>query len=344
MAERESRGRSRRTDVLPNDVPLVPPHMMRNEDSGDTDSYSSRGRRVKGLHSSILKQLKDLDVTDVDDARIIQMMREGNREGNYLLFCKHYRYILHKIIEITQVNWYSDDILQAGAVGLYEAAKRWDESKKCTFLTYAHYWILKFIYIEIRNELLPLGGLGLGRDAKERLFNFIKYIMMGYSDEEIMERLRINEKTLKELKILNSIASRTKSLDNVVDSDNEEEEAYNQIGVPSHPSAETEYLNEEFLSYVEKQVNDLRKTEPKLAEFLDLELGLNGQYQLEKPEICAALNITKREYSQMKRAGNRYLRIQMIGDGWYDAPPENETEGEIECRAQEKLEQLQSNI
>lgn len=47
MAERESRGRSRRTDVLPNDVPLVPPHMMRNEDSGDTDSYSSRGRRVK---------------------------------------------------------------------------------------------------------------------------------------------------------------------------------------------------------------------------------------------------------------------------------------------------------
>ena len=50
MAERESRGRSRRTDVLPNDVPLVPPHMMRNEDSGDTDSYSSRGRRVKGIY------------------------------------------------------------------------------------------------------------------------------------------------------------------------------------------------------------------------------------------------------------------------------------------------------
>lgn len=62
------------------------------------------------------------------------MMREGNREGNYLLFCKHYRYILHKIIEITQGNWYSDDILQAGAVGLYEAAKRWDESKNVHFL------------------------------------------------------------------------------------------------------------------------------------------------------------------------------------------------------------------
>lgn len=345
MTTKGSSNRSKRTDVIPTDVTLVPPHMLSHEDSS-LDSYTGRSHRAKGLYSTLLKQLRNLDVTDVEDAKIIQMMREGDRHGNYLLFCKHYRYILRRIIEITQGNWYSDDILQAGAVGLYEAAKRWDPSRNCTFLTYAHYWIVKFLYIEIRNELLPLGGLGLGRDAKERLFNFIKYLMMGLSDEEIMARLRISEKTLNELKILNSIASHTKSLDTMVigNGEDNEDESYNLVGVPSHPSAESEFLTEEFLSYVECKVNELRESEPKLAEFLDLELGLNGKYQLEKPEICDALGISKKEYSQMKRAGNRYLRVRMIGDGWYDGAADSVEEGEIECRAREKIELLQSNI
>ena len=39
---------------------------------------------------------------------------------------------------------------------------------------------------------------------------------------------------------------------------------------------------------------------------------------MEKAEICNKMQLTSKEYEQLKQTGNRYLRTQMIEDGWYD--------------------------
>lgn len=301
-----------------------------------------RDRRRCGIKSRILHQLRALPTPTETDHEILQMIRAGDPKGRDLLLAKHYKYILAKIIGATQGNWYSDDILQAGIIGLFEAANRFDLSRKTTFLTYGHSWILKYIYIEIRNDLLPLGGIGIGRDAKERLFNYIKYIMMGLTDEEIMERLKISRKTLLELKVLTVTTSRIKSLDNIMNPSNpdaDEMEPYNDIGIPTHTSAEEEVLSSELFTYVERQVNRLRKDEPKIADVLDYSLGLNGKKQLTKAEICDKLKINKSEYNQMQREGNKYLRVHMIADGWYDEGS-NRAEEIVKCMQEEVQTQL----
>ena len=289
------------------------------EDERDYREFVSR--RKFGVRSPLLNQLRVLEAPTDSDESLILRLREGDKEASFLLLCKHYKYIVAKIIEITNGHWYSDDILQAGALGLYEAAIRFDLDRKHTFLTYAHYWILKYLYIAIRDDLLPLGGLGIGRDYKERLFNFIKYTMMGLSDSEIMERLNINSAKLIELKILNNAASRMHSLDTMVSANPEDDDLdpLNAQGIPTHNSAELEYINHEFMDYVEDKLEELSATDKMAAEVACYRLGLRGYPQLEKAEICTRLSISKRDYEVLKRSGNRFLKVQMIHDGWYDA-------------------------
>lgn len=302
------------------------------------DILLERDRRRCGIKSRLLHQLRALPTPTESDHEILQMIRNGDQRGRDLLLAKHYKYILAKIIGATQGNWYSDDILQAGIIGLFEAANRFDLDRKTTFLTYGHSWILKYIYIEIRNDLLPLGGIGIGRDAKERLFNYIKFLMMGLSDEEIMERLKIGRKTLLELKVLTVTTSRIKSLDNIINPSNpdaDELEPYNDVGIPTHMSAEDDVLSSELFTYVERQVNLLRKESPEVAEILDRSLGLNGKSQLSKAEICELMGINKRDYNRMEREGNKYLRVHMIADGWYD---------EGSSRAEEMVKCVQEEV
>ena len=282
----------------------IPSQML--EDAGvvsyvdERDIKEASSRKRYGLRSPLLQQLRVIPAPTESDEVLITRLREGDKEASFALLCKHYKYIVAKVIELTNGHWYSDDILQAGALGLYEAAMRFDFTRKHTFLTYAHYWILKYLYIAIRDDLLPLGGLGLGRDYKERLFNFIKYTMMGLSDGEIMERLGINATKLTELKILNNAASpsRMNSLDSMVSNNPEDDDLdpLNAQGIPTHLSAESEFINREFLDYVEEKVRDLANTDPIAAEVANYRLGINGHDQLEKPEICAKLQLTKKEY------------------------------------------------
>lgn len=279
--------------------------------------------KKRGVHSSLLTLLQHQKSEDIPDAVLCERIRDGDQTAAFQLLVHHYRYIIAKAMQIASGRHFSDDILQAGAVGLYEAANRYDATKRVKFLTYAHYWILKFLYIEVRNELLPLGGLYVARDNKERLFNYIKYSMMGWTDEQIMEKLKIKPEALEELKILNRIASRLKSLDDLKSDGNKDDlDPYDFLGMPTHKSAEDEYISSELVTYVESILNLLSKEEPQLADFLEHELGLNGKPQFSKKESCKYFNLSPSEYDSYRESGLQHLRIQMIEDGWMDMKKE----------------------
>ena len=142
---------------------------------------------------------------------------------------------------------------------------------------------------------------------------------MGWTDAQILEKLNIKQEALDELKLLNRIASRLKSLDDLrSDGDKDDLDPYDFLGMPTHKSAEDEYISMELQNYVEALVSDLKITEPKLAKFLNYELGLNSHAQLTKSEICKTLKISPLEYKGLKDSGIQYLRTQMIEDGWMD--------------------------
>lgn len=272
-----------------------------------------------GLHSALLKKLAKLPEVVTSDEELIDGLKAGDAGASYQLFCKYYKYILAKIIQITKGRWYSDDLLQAGAVGIYEAALRWHIRRKIKFLTYAHYYILKRLYMEARNEMLPLGGLGIGRDEKERLYNFIKLKMMGLSDPEIKDKLHCSQKSLDRLATLNSYASHICSLDNNVESNAKSDlEGYNKLGTPAAESAEGEFMDLEFGKYISGVIRELMKDHPLVAKVLNYELGLNGYEVLGRRAIAAKLKKSISEVSYARREGNVLLRRRLIEDGYYN--------------------------
>lgn len=315
--------------------------MMTPEISGGGEVYegvevpSTTNKRYR-LWSPFLQYLRDIEKPTDSDRDLIERLKNGDEAASFMLFCKHYPYILRKIMEITQGRWYSDDVLQAGALGLYEAAHRFDPTRDNKFLTYAHYWILKYLYIEIRNELLPMGGIGIGRDGKERLFNFIKYTMEGLPEEEIKDRLKVSSRTILELKILSMAATRLRSLDKMVSSEYDEDslDPKNALGMPTYRSAEDEYLGSELINYIETCIKELDASDPRLCMFLKMALGACGQERLDRDEICAALRLTKQEHDAMRRRGNLYLRKRMMFDGWYETHKKNGVDT-YSCQEQE---------
>jgi hypothetical protein len=74
--------------------------------------------------------------------------------------------ILKVTISITNGKWFDDSCIHAGAVGIYEAAKRFDTEKGYTFLTYAVPWIRKYVMLEVCNDALPAGALFLAETSR----------------------------------------------------------------------------------------------------------------------------------------------------------------------------------
>lgn len=254
-----------------------------------------------------------------DDSTLIERYKNGDLSASFLLLIKYYKYILKRILEITNGHWFSEDILQAGAVGLFEAAKRFNQDLGYTFLTYADSWIKKYIYIQVRNELLPMGGIAIGRDAKELLFNYIKLLLQGKDDQEIINKLKITPKKLQELKIMNVTAARIKSLD-YIPTDAEDEEGtdpYNFIDI-TQISPLDEVTTSQLTEFIEKTIQEIKKEQPIAGAILNMKLGLNGQKEKTKQEICKKLKLKTYEYTKWDRYGNKQLRKKLIDAGWYD--------------------------
>lgn len=295
----------------------------RSYELGEPEELTNTSRR-SGVNCPLLNQLKKMECPKETDAELVKKYNEGNVNAGYSMLVKHYKFILKRILEITNGHWFSEDILQAGAVGLFEAMKRFDPERGYTFLTYADSWIRKYIYIEVRNELLPMGGIAIGRDAKELLFNYIKLLMQNKTDHEIMETLKIDTKKLNELKIMNITAARIKSLD-YVNPDSEDENSADPYSMIEDKGASTvEQVEENDLrNFIENAVKELEETDPLAARIINMKLGINGYPELTRKEIWTELCLKKYVFLKHEKEGNKYLRTKLIAGGFYDKEPES---------------------
>lgn len=98
--------RSRRTDVIPKDVDISHPpfnvskFLVKNHKDFDVLDTGEAKRRGLGFCSPLAQELRKFKVPDISDEEIIRMIRSGDRTGNFLLLCKHYKYILKKLVTL----------------------------------------------------------------------------------------------------------------------------------------------------------------------------------------------------------------------------------------------------
>jgi RNA polymerase primary sigma factor len=272
--------------------------------------YTTGGATVaRGkIYSPLLKELANMpDVTE-DDNTLIAQFKDGDDTAGFKLLVKHYKMIVKVILDTTGGRWYDDDCLQSGALGLYEAARRYDNTLGYKFLTYAVHWIRKYVILEVCADSLPMAGLAFGRDFRERLYRYIGHKMTGAKDEEIAEIMGLNPKEIEKLSRAAHVASRPVSLNQIKNAEEEEQTDYDMDGVPATPGADEIVLDAEF----QAQFKEIFKTLPAEGQFiLAHTAGLEGCEVMQKRDIAKSLGVTMPEFVKLRRKAYKDIKVKL---------------------------------
>lgn len=263
-------------------------------------------------HSTIFKELKNTPPVLTSDEELIERLKAGDAEAGNKLFLKHHRMILKVIFSITSGKWFDDDCFSAGAVGLFEAAKRFKPELGFKFLTYAVPWIRKYVYIEARNSLLPAAGVAFSRDFKERVYRYIGFKMMGMPDYEIQDRLGVSDRVFEKVKLAVRLTSRPSALTEpkIDDTDGSETEAPVE-GLPSTISAEDEYISDEAIQRYRAIVETIPDEVSKriLNNLINCMLDVEGTECLTDDQLMETLRLSKHAFLAQKRKAYRAFRV-----------------------------------
>ena len=230
------------------------------------------------IRSDYLKILEDQrkEITETDEYLTSEYSRTKDIQLAQKLFIKHYKLSLWVIEQITRGRWYSDDCLQAAALGVLHALQKFDTDKEVKFTTYAVFWIKKYVYQQAASETLPLGGIVIPQAKKELLYRFLSLSMMGLTDTEIQEKLKLNTAGMNELQD-RMILARVYSYEDLLLSAETEGSQLN-IALMREPSAEDIYIDketeEEQHTLIETLLESLTELEREVIEY---SFGLNGK-------------------------------------------------------------------
>ena len=263
--------------------------------------------------SPLLKQLAAMPEVVEEDQSLIDKHNAGDNYAGQQLFLKHHRLVLKIIFDVTRGRFFSDDALQAGAVGLCIACKRFDPEKGVAFTTYAYYYIRKYVLMEVCNEILPAGGIVFGRDMKDRMFKYIGFKMTGFTNAEIADKMKLSIAAIDYLASVVSNASRPLSTSTRPDNSLRFDE-FELAGLPTVSSPEEvlfEHIEDkEYTEKIEAIINAI--TDANERYVLNHTLGLNGHSVLDKQEMIDELKLSSRAIGEIKRSSYRKLKMGMV--------------------------------
>ncbi|HWP47594.1 MAG TPA: RNA polymerase sigma factor RpoD/SigA [Candidatus Limnocylindrales bacterium] len=207
------------------------------------------------------------------------------------------------------------DLINEGNLGLIEAAKRFDPSKKVKFISYAVWWIrqaiLRALSEQSRTIRLPLKQGGL-LTKLGRVYNELIQEKEGKepTPQEIAERMDIPE---KEVRAILELSKKPLSLD-VPSVEDEEVTLLNFIA--NKTLAPDEIIIKRAL--VEELHGLLDELDPRDATILRLRYGIDGEKPMTLEEIGKRLHLSRERVRQLeKRAKERLKRradAKSLGD------------------------------
>lgn len=102
------------------------------------------------------------DYREYSDERLVLMAREGDDKAEEFLLTKYKNFVRSKARTYFLVGGDSDDLIQEGMIGLYNAIGRYDETKDSSFMTFAAICInnkmLSAVSADNRLKNAPLNG------------------------------------------------------------------------------------------------------------------------------------------------------------------------------------------
>ena len=208
------------------------------------------------------------------------------------------------------------DLIEEGNIGLIQAAKRFDVSRKVKFITYAVWWIKQAIMHSIAEQSgtvkLPVKQAGKGNKINKRNQQMTQALereptqtelakSLGYGDEEINSIMRAYRTHL--------------SLDSPLKDD--EDTPYldlleNQDFIPYDDQLMQGFLNEK----VDQLLEDLSERETKI---LKMRFGFFGDVKTLE-EIGKEIGLSRERVRQVEKKAKLKLKTKLQNESWVDEP------------------------
>jgi RNA polymerase primary sigma factor len=202
-----------------------------------------------------------------------------------------------------------DDLISEGAIGLYEAARRFDSNKKVKFSTYAAWWIRQRItnYIE-RSHMITLSSHAHSMYSKLRRMTDSIEAELGRppTDEELMEMTGISEQTLK---MFARNRYSTVSIDAAADF---EESRYNDTStlkdrLVDHNAVQPDQKAENKQDY-QHIIQYFKHLTEQERFILTTRFGLNGENRYHLEQIGEMYSLTRERIRQIQNIALNKLR------------------------------------
>jgi RNA polymerase primary sigma factor len=191
----------------------------------------------------------------------------------------------------------SEDDIQNGRIGLYEAAKRFDPDKEIQFGTYANHWIKAKIYRE-RDK-----GFGMGGTRHTDVLLKLRRVDPALSEREVADLLGITTQTLSIARLSQSARSPF-SLD-ATKSEEEDRPFSDFLGVDSGEDGMIDSID---FSRAREEMELLTDRERRT---LRMRFGLMGTKEKSLREIGEALGVSRERVRQIEIAALRKLSSAM---------------------------------
>ena len=208
------------------------------------------------------------------------------------------------------------DLIEEGNIGLIQAAKRFDVSRKVKFITYAVWWIKQAIMHSIAEQSgtvkLPVKQAGKVNKINKRSQQMAQALereptqtelakSLGYRDEEINSIMRAYRTHLS----LNSPLK------------DDEDTPYldlleNQDFIPYDDQIMQGFLNEK----VDQLLEDLSERETKI---LKMRFGFFGDVKTLE-EIGKEIGLSRERVRQIEKKAKLKLKIKLQNESWVDEP------------------------
>jgi len=218
------------------------------------------------------------------------------------------RKIAYKMVSRLPANIELDDLIQAGMMGLMEAARRYKEQVGAQFTTYATTCITGAINDELRrSDWLPRSV----RDASKKIEKAIEELRIrngrAPSENEIAQHLGLDSEEYA------ALLDKAQGVQIVFMGDGKDDEDTHQQSVESLPDDND--TPEELLQKVEFQ-KALSKYIDALPEREKLVLSLHYEQDLNYKEIAMVLDVSQGRVCQLRTQAIARIRSEMKKDGF----------------------------